>query len=215
MHTVGGQITNPADIAIFFHQLGDVGVHHQLKRRVFGSLADDEFEEPYLRHHQDVRETRFQASQIEGLEFAVGKFDGRPGNLGVGNFVHLVRQSDLVEDFERRGMNGVSAKLAVKVLVHFQKRDRNALPGEKQGQHRAGGTAANDAAGSLLNVANFFIRGAGGGSRRSGHARLTSTRSFLRPCESEDICPTRNLSGNGWSCKNSASRLERRVARTG
>ena len=85
------------------------------------------------------------------------------------NFVKLVRQSKLVEDFEGRRMNRVAAEFAVEVLVHFQQRDRNAPASEQQRQHRARRTAADNAARGFLNVSKLFVRGASGNSGRSGH----------------------------------------------
>ena len=66
-------------------------------------------------------------------------------------------------------MNGVPAEFAVEVLVHLKERDGYAAASKEQRQHRAGGSAANNAAGSFLNVANLLVRGAGGSSWRGGH----------------------------------------------
>src|ERR1700722_18145468 len=102
-------------------------------------------------------------------------------------------------------MNGIAAEFAVEVLVHFQKRDGNALPGKKQGKHGAGGPAPNDAAGRLVNVPNSFVRGTGGGSGRSGHARFHLISRILASSRyGRKSGSTRNLTGNAWSCKNAA-----------
>src|SRR5579864_9438921 len=56
-------------------------------------------------------------------------------------------------------MDGVAAKFAVEIFVHFEESDGNSAASEKQGQHGAPRSPANDAAGSLLNVQDRFFRG--------------------------------------------------------
>jgi hypothetical protein len=51
-----------------------------------------------------------------------------------------------VHDFERRGMDGVAAKVAQKIRVLLEHAHRDAGAREEQGQHYAGGSAARDAA---------------------------------------------------------------------
>jgi hypothetical protein len=131
MRAIRCQVANPADGSIFFQQLSHIGVHHKPERRVFSRLARDEFEKPHLRNKQDVRESRLKPAQIKRPEVAVGKLDRRPGNLGMGNFVEFVRQPNLVEDFQGRGMDGVAAEFAVEVLVHFQQCHGNAAASEE------------------------------------------------------------------------------------
>jgi hypothetical protein len=87
-----------------------------------------------------------QSAEIERLEGAVGELDRRAGDLGVGHFVQRCGEADLVEDFQGGGMNGVAAKFAVEVFVHFEKRHRHATPREEQCEHRPAWAAAHDAA---------------------------------------------------------------------
>jgi hypothetical protein len=68
-------------------------------------------------------------------------------------------ETDLVEDFERGGVNGVAAELAVEVPVHFQKRYGNSATREEQSEYRASGPGADDTAARGLDVANFIGRG--------------------------------------------------------
>src|SRR6267143_5677690 len=124
---------------------------------MLGGFAGNEFEKPRLRNKKDIRKARLQTPKIEGAKRTVRKLDRGAGNLGVGNFVELVSQSDLVEDFHHRGMNGVAAEFAVEILVHLKKSDRNAAPGEEQRQHDAARPAAHDAARGLLDVDNFTL----------------------------------------------------------
>ena len=109
-----------------------------------------------MRNQQDIWKARLQTPKIKGAKWAVRELDRGTGHLGVGNFVELVSQSDLVEDFHHRGMNGVAAELAVEILVHFEQRHRDAAAREEQRQHGAARPSAHDAARGLLDGADFF-----------------------------------------------------------
>jgi hypothetical protein len=63
------------------------------------------------------------------------------------NLQKLIEEAKLIEKLERRGMDGISSKVAKEVLVLFEDRDLYAFTGEKKTQHDAGGSAADDATG--------------------------------------------------------------------
>src|SRR5580765_5471188 len=102
-----------------------LGVHAQLELRILRGFVSEKFQKTRLRHHEDVREARLQAAKIERTERAVGELQGGAGNLGVRNFVKFIGETNLVEYFHGGRMNGVAAKFAVEVLVHFEQGDVN------------------------------------------------------------------------------------------
>ncbi len=59
----------------------------------------------------------------------------------------LVEQPELVHQFERRGMNGVAAKVAEEIRVLFQNDNVDAGARQQKSQHDAGRPAAGNAAG--------------------------------------------------------------------
>jgi hypothetical protein len=72
--------------------------------------------------------------------------------------VERFRETDLVEDFHGRGMDRVAAELPVKVFVHFEQRDRNALPRQQQSQHGSARTTTHNATGCVVYVEDLFTR---------------------------------------------------------
>ena len=66
-----------------------------------------------------------------------------------------------MEELECGGVDGVAAEVAEEVFVFFEDSDVDALAGEEETEHHAGGTSANDAA-----------RGLSGGSHGMTLARM-------------------------------------------
>ena len=56
-------------------------------------------------------------------------------------------EAELVEELEGGGMDGVAAEVAEEVCVLFEDGDVDALAGEEEAEHDAGGASADDAAG--------------------------------------------------------------------
>ena len=63
-----------------------------------------------------------------------------------GSAQEFVEQSQLVHQFQRRGMDGVAAKIAEEIGVLLQHDDVDAGPRQQEAQHHPGRTAADDAA---------------------------------------------------------------------
>src|SRR5262249_22029216 len=122
----GTEIADAAHGALFDEQLLSLGMHAHLERRVLLCLRGAEFEKARLRNHQDVGEARLQPAEIEWCKGAVRELQRGAGDLGVRYLVKFVGEADLVEDFERGRMNGIAAKFAVKILMHFEQGDGNA-----------------------------------------------------------------------------------------
>ena len=55
-----------------------------------------------------------------------------------------LQHAELVEDFHRRGMNGVASEIVKEVGVFLEYLHIAAGAGEQQSRHHAGGPAAND-----------------------------------------------------------------------
>ena len=68
------------------------------------------------------------------------------GLLVVRQLQELVEQAELVHDLERRGMDGVAAKVAQEVGVLLEHDDVDAGAREQEAEHHAGRAAADDAA---------------------------------------------------------------------
>lgn len=149
-------VTHAANNAVFHNEPLHLGVHDDAELKIFRSLGGDEFEETRLWKQEDAGESGLQPPEIERMEGAIGKLQCGAGDGGVREFVKSVCQADLIEDFQGRRMNGVASEFTVEVFVHFEERHGNTPARQKQGEHRA---AADDAAGSLLNVADFFSGG--------------------------------------------------------
>jgi len=64
----------------------------------------------------------------------------------------LVEETELIEDFECGGMDGVAAEVAEEVGVFFKNCDSDALAREKVAEHDSGGTSSDDAAGGCERI---------------------------------------------------------------
>src|SRR5262249_22862079 len=58
----------------------------------------------------------------------------------------VLQDAEFVKDFERRGMNGITAEIAKEVLVLLDYGDPHTLARQKVSEHDSGGTAADYAA---------------------------------------------------------------------
>src|SRR6516164_3661866 len=64
----------------------------------------------------------------------------------VWQFKKVFKQAKFVHDFERRGVNGVAAKVTEEVRVLLQHDNLDASTGEKEPEHHSGGASSYDAA---------------------------------------------------------------------
>ena len=75
---------------------------------------------------------------------------------------HLVQrrsQADLVENLKSGWMNRITAEFTVEILVHFEERYGDASARKEKSEHGSGWTATNNAARSVLNIADFVLMG--------------------------------------------------------
>src|SRR5262249_22696574 len=161
LSSIGTEVADAGYSSPFLEQVLRLGMHEQLELWVLSGLLGDELQKARLRHHQDVREACLQAAQIEGTEGTICELQRRTRDFGVGKLVEFGSEADLVEDFEGRGMNSVTAEFAVKVFVHFEKGDGNAGAGEEECEHGTARTTADDATSRLRNGASCIGCGVG------------------------------------------------------
>ena len=91
--------------------------------------------------------------------------EGEVGDLLVREGEKGFEDAQFVHDVEGGGMDGVAAEVAEEVFVFFKDGDVDALTGEQEAEHDAGGASADDAA--------------GGGERSGGGGHLADERSKL------------------------------------
>jgi len=147
------QIAHAADGFSFFNQLLHVCTHPHAEVGILACLAGQEFEKNRLRKKHDVGKSRLEAAKVKWSERAVGCHNGWPVNFGVRELVQALGQSNFIQNFHHRRMNGISAKLAVEILVCFQQRDLDSLPRQQQRQHHSAWSTAYNAASGLVDVA--------------------------------------------------------------
>ncbi len=133
----------------------DLGVHLQAEVRVALRLGHNEVEEVPLGHERDVGEARLEAAEVGHGNGRLGRSEPQSWRLGVLDAEQLLRQAEFVHDFHRRGVDGVPPEVPQEVAVLLQHEHVDPLAGQQQPQHRPRRTAADDAAGCVLNVAGL------------------------------------------------------------
>ncbi len=112
-----------------------------------GGLLGQKVEELPLRHKGDKFAARRQAGEIRQLDVAPGDFGVQGLRTLVRQRQQFVEQAQLVHDFQRRRVNGVTAKIAQEVGVLLQHRHIDPRPRQQIAEHQPGGAASHDAAG--------------------------------------------------------------------
>ena len=82
----------------------------------------------------------------------------------------LVEQAELVDQLERRGMDGVAAEIAEEVGVLLEHDHVDAGARQQEAQHHAGGSAADDAAAAALSRGRHLRPSSASGNARSPSA---------------------------------------------
>jgi hypothetical protein len=135
----------------FADQFGCLGAHPQREGRFLARGLREQVQQVPLGHQRDVRMPHAQPAEVRDDD-AVAGADREE------DFLHpAVRQrgeplseTQLVEQFQRRGVDGVAAEVAQEVRMLLQHRDLSARSGEQEPQHHAGGSATDDHAGRAL-----------------------------------------------------------------
>ncbi len=140
---------NACGDAIGLNQAGCFPAHAKREGGKFRPFGGEEGQEIPLRHQGDVLRVGWKMGKVGHRDVEVTEPAGHMRNLGVADGKQLIQKTKLVKKLERRGMNGIAAKVAKEVLVFFEDRNGDAFPGEQKAQHDSGGAAADDAARGL------------------------------------------------------------------
>src|SRR5206468_10815370 len=98
------------------------------------------------RHQSDEAAAGRQVREIGELDGSLADYAGDAPRLLVRQFEELVQQAELVDELERRGMDGVAAEIAQEVAMLLQPDDLDPPARQQESEHHAGRPAADDAA---------------------------------------------------------------------
>ena len=145
-----GPIANASDMGVLSDQPLDIGSHAKLKVGIVFCFGGDEVQEIDLGNQGDIRVGRFEAAQVDQLERFFGRLDGEAVNLGMAQAQQTLGQAKRIQYLHDRRMEGIAAKITVKIEVAFKQRNRNVLTCQQEGEHGPGRTSTNDAARGLV-----------------------------------------------------------------
>jgi len=136
-------IADAGHLAALGDQLGHLGVADEGERGLPGGGGGQQFEEVPLRHHRDVLVGAGQPVQAHddgaGIELhrdVVDQPARQPRELGP--------EPELIEERERRGMNGVAAEVPQEVGVLLENRHPDPASRQKQPEHHACRATSDD-----------------------------------------------------------------------
>ena len=136
---------HPDRAAAFKHRVGDVGAHHQAKAPVASTLRRQKVEEIPLRHKGDEFAHGRQMAKIRNSHALVADLRGGFLKPLMWQLQKLVQQPYLVHEFERRGMDRVSAEITQEVGMLFQHQHIDTGTCQQETKHHAGRPAPDDA----------------------------------------------------------------------
>ncbi len=87
----------------------------------------------------------WQVTEVGEPERSVANLPSEGANLLVRQLQELFENAELVEDFQRRRVNGVAAKIPEKIRVLLEHRDADTRTCEQKPKHHPGGSATNNA----------------------------------------------------------------------
>ena len=163
----GGSVDVDADdaVVVVFDEAGGLVLHDEMEVGEGRGLGGEEVEEVPLGHGGDEFFVSGYMAEIGDRKRLAADDEGEAGDLLVREGEEGVEDAELVHDVEGGGMDGVAAEVAEEVFVFFKDGDIDALAGEQEAEHDAGGASAYDAAGS--------------GERSGGGRHLADERSKL------------------------------------
>ena len=164
---VAAPVADAGDRLPVAHQTLHVGAEDQPEGGIATRLGNQELQELGLGQKSDEGEAGLDPAEVGQDDGALAGDDLEATRLAVRRLQQAVGQTELIENFQGRGVNGVAAEVAVEVVVGFQQGDGDAPARQQQRQHHAGRAAAHDAAGGALNVPHVF--GPGGQPFLFGH----------------------------------------------
>ncbi len=129
-----------------FNDLGDLGLHPQVKRGIAPGLLGNEIQKVPLRHQAEKFAVGGKVGEIRDGDGLAPDLSRQMAHLLVRTLEKFVQKAQFVHDFKRRRMDGIAAKIAEKVSVLFQHHYIHPHAGQKKAQHHAGRTASGDTA---------------------------------------------------------------------
>ena len=135
--------------AAFLDQIGRLRLHMQIEGRVDLAVRRQKIEEVPLRHQRDEFAARRQVAEVGKRNGGVADLSAQPGDARVRQLEEFVQQAELMHELQRRGMNGVAAKIAQEVGVLLQHHHRHAGARQQKAEHHAGRSPAGNAAGGF------------------------------------------------------------------
>jgi hypothetical protein len=131
---------------VLLDQARRLGLHAQLETGVALGLRGDEIEEVPLRHQRDKAALRREVGEIGDLQRPVAYDGGKLLNFLMWTLKKAGEQPELVHHLERRGMDGVAAKITQEIGVFLEHVDLHAGARQQQAQHHARGATADNTA---------------------------------------------------------------------
>src|SRR5271166_54052 len=106
----------------------------------------DKVEKIPLRHQSDKSAARRQMGKIGNLEKDIADLSAELPSFLMRPLQKIIKEAELMDDFERRGVNRVAAKIAQEVGVLFENEDRDPGSRQQETEHHPCRAAAGDAA---------------------------------------------------------------------
>jgi len=138
-------VADPADDPVAVpDQVGHLRVHSEREARIAAGKVGDAVEEVPLRHQRDEARDRRQVAEIGDIDPLAADQAAKPLGLVVRAREQLVQRAQLVEELERRRMDGVAAEIAEEVgmLLEHDRTDPGAS--EQKPRHHPRRAAADD-----------------------------------------------------------------------
>ena len=122
--------SHPDDLAVLFQEPGHLGVHQEVERGIALRSLGDEIEEVPLRHERDELAMSREVSEVGDGHFDVPDVAAQLSSFLVRPFEEFVKEPKLVQDFQRGGMNRITAEIPQEVSMFFEDRDIDPGPRE-------------------------------------------------------------------------------------
>ena len=143
---IRGSIANAPDATVLFDQLLNVGSHPELKVGIVFCFGGDEVQEIDLWNQRDIWVRCFEAAQVNQQERFFRRLDAEAVDFRMAQTQQTVGQANRIQYLHDRRMEGIAAKITIKIEVAFKQRDRHVLTCQQEGEHGSGRTTPNDTA---------------------------------------------------------------------
>src|SRR5258706_13490427 len=129
-----------------------------MKIRIVCGLLLDEIQKIPLRHKAEKLAVRRQVSEVCERDRFITNLSAEFSDLLMRPFEELFDQAKFVDDFERRWMNRIAAKVAKEISVLLEHDYRDARARQQKPEHHSGwATTCNTAARAYLSFVEFQV----------------------------------------------------------